>query len=57
MAKGYSFDLRERVIAVLQRGGITDEQAAKLFQIGEATVAPFGSALPVRRDADQEDGL
>jgi len=38
MAKGYSVDLRERVIAALQRGGMTDEQAAKLFQIGEATV-------------------
>ncbi len=38
MAKGYSVDLRERVIAVLKRGGVTDEQAAKLFQIGEATV-------------------
>jgi transposase len=36
MAKGYSVDLRERVIAALQRGGLTDDQAAKLFQIGEA---------------------
>jgi transposase/transposase-like protein len=38
MAKGYSVDLRERVIAASQRGGLTDEEAAKLFQIGEATV-------------------
>ena len=38
MAKGYSDDLRERVVAALQRGGLTDEAVAKLFQIGEATV-------------------
>ncbi len=38
MGWGYSVDLRERVMAVLQAGGITDEAAAKLFRIGEATV-------------------
>jgi len=38
MAKGYSVDLRARVIAVLERDEITDEAAAELFQIGEATV-------------------
>jgi transposase len=70
MAKGYSVDLRERVIAVLQRGGITDEQVAKLFQIGEATVhrwkrlkretgalepRPYGGGYPPRISADQEE--
>jgi len=69
MAKGYSVDLRERVIAALQRGGLTDEQAAKLFQIGEATVhrwkrlkretgalepRPYGGGYPPRISADQE---
>jgi transposase len=37
MAKGYSVDPRERVIAALQRGGMT-EQAAEMFQIHEATI-------------------
>jgi transposase len=70
MAKGYSVDLRERVIAVLQRGGVTDEQVAKLFQIGEATVhrwkrlkretgalepRPYGGGYPPRISADQEE--
>lgn len=67
MPKGYSVDLRERVIAVLQRGGVTDGQAAKLFQIGEATVhrwkrretgtlepRPYGGGYPPRISADQQ---
>lgn len=69
MAKGYSVDLRERVIAVVQRGGVTDDAAAKLFQIGEATVhrwkrlkretgallpRPQGGGYPPRIPAERE---
>jgi len=69
MAKGYSVDLRKRVIAALDRGGLTDEEAAKLFQVGEATVhrwkrlrretgglepRPYGGGYPPRISADQE---
>ena len=69
MAKGYSVDLRERVIAALQRGGLTDEAAANLFQIGEATVhrwkrlkretgallpRPYGGGHPPKIPAEQE---
>ncbi len=70
MAKGYSVDLRERVLAVLQLGGVTDEQIAKLFQIGEATVhrwkrlkretgalepRPRGGGYPPRIPAERQD--
>jgi transposase len=69
MAKGYSVDLRKRVMAALDRGGLTDEDAAKLFQIGEATVhrwkrlkretgalepRPYGGGYPPRISAEQE---
>jgi transposase len=69
MGWGYSVDLRERVIAVLHAGGNTDEQAAKLFKIGEATVhrwkrlkretgalvpRPRGGGVPSRIPAVQE---
>jgi transposase len=70
MAKGYSVDLRKRVIAALARGGLTDEEAAQLFQIGEATVhrwkrlkretgalepRPYGGGYPPRISAEQEE--
>jgi len=35
---GYSVDLRERVVAAFDRAGKTDQEAAALFKIGEATV-------------------
>ncbi len=38
MAKGYSIDLRERVIGILHQGGRTHELAARPFRIGEAAV-------------------
>ena len=38
MGWAYSVDLRERVIAAFDLGGMTDEDAAELFRIGEATV-------------------
>lgn len=38
MGWAYSVDLRERVIAAFDLGGMSDEDAAELFQIGEATV-------------------
>ena len=38
MGWAYSVDLRERVVAVFDLGGRTDEQVAELFQVGEATV-------------------
>lgn len=34
----YSMDLRERVVAAYDRGGVTEADVARLFNIGEATV-------------------
>lgn len=34
----YAKDLRERVVAAYDRGGVTEADVARLFQIGEATV-------------------
>jgi len=38
MGWAYSVDLRERVVAAFDRNGMTDQEAAELFKIGEATV-------------------
>ncbi len=38
MGWAYSVDLRERVVAAFDRTGMSDEEAAELFKIGEATV-------------------
>ena len=38
MRWAYSVDLRERVVAAYEAGGVTDEEVAELFQVGEATV-------------------
>ena len=38
MGRAYSVDLRERVVASFDREGMTDQEAAALFRIGEATV-------------------
>jgi transposase len=38
MGWAYSVDLRERVVAAFDRTGMTDQEAAALFKIGEATV-------------------
>jgi transposase len=38
MGWAYSLDLRERVVGAFDAGEMTDEQVAKLFQVGEATV-------------------
>ncbi len=38
MGWAYSVDLRERVVAAFDRTGMTDQEAAELFKIGEATV-------------------
>ncbi len=38
MGWAYSVDLRERVVAAFDRTGMTDQEAAALFRIGEATV-------------------
>jgi transposase len=38
MGWAYSVDLRERVVASFDREGMTDQEAAALFRIGEATV-------------------
>ena len=38
MGWAYSVDLRERVVAAFDRAGMTDEEAAALFKVGEATV-------------------
>ena len=38
MGWAYSVDLRERVVAAFDCTGMTDQEAAALFRIGEATV-------------------
>jgi len=38
MGWAYSVDLRERVVAAFDRAGMTDQEAAALFKVGEATV-------------------
>ena len=38
MGWAYSVDLRERVVAAFDRTGMTDQEAAALFKVGEATV-------------------
>jgi transposase len=38
MGWAYSVDLRERVVSAFDRAGMTDQEAAALFKIGEATV-------------------
>jgi transposase len=66
---GVLADLRERVIAAFDLGATTDEEAAELFQIGEATVnrwkrlkretgsvvpkPPQGGGMPPRVAAEQ----
>jgi len=38
MGWAYSVDLRERVVAAFDRDGMSDQEMAALFKIGEATV-------------------
>jgi transposase len=38
MGWAYSVDLRERVVAAFDRTGMSDQEAAALFKVGEATV-------------------
>ncbi len=38
MAGPYSLDLRERVVAAVERGGLSRRQAAKRFDVGISTV-------------------
>ena len=38
MGWAYSVDLRERVVTAINVADMTDDEAAELFQIGEATV-------------------
>ena len=68
MGWAYSIDLRERVVAAFDARDVTDEQVAKLFNVGEATVhrwkrlkretgaldhKPFGGGMPSRVTPDQ----
>jgi transposase len=68
MGWAYSVDLRERVVAVFDRTGMTEEQVAALFKVGEATVRrwkrlkretgslerrPGGGGNPPRVDPEQ----
>jgi len=46
MGWAYSVDLRERVVAAFDRAGMTDQEAAALFRIGEATVRFSRRASP-----------
>jgi transposase len=68
MGWAYSVDLRERVVAAFDRTGMTDQEAAAIFKIGEATVRrwkrlrrvtgaldhkPFGGGNPPRVATEQ----
>ena len=68
MGWAYSVDLRERVVAAFDRASMTDQEAAALFKIGEATVRrwkrlqrkqgslepkPFGGGNPPRVAPEQ----
>jgi len=68
MRWAYSVDLRERVVTAYEMGGVTDEEVAEVFQIGEATVhrwkrlkresgslatRPHGGGMPPRIKAEQ----
>jgi transposase len=68
MGWAYSVDLRERVVAAFDRAGMTDQEAAAIFKIGEATVRrwkrlrrrtwalnhkPFGGGNPPRVAPEQ----
>jgi transposase len=68
MGWAYSVDLRERVVAAFDRAGMTDQEAAAIFKIGEATVRrwkrlqrvtgalepkPFGGGNPPRIASEQ----
>jgi transposase len=70
MGWAYSVDLRERVVAAFDRARMTDQEAAALFKIGEATVRrwkrlkretgalvrrPGGGGNPPRVAPDQYD--
>jgi transposase len=70
MGWAYSVDLRERVVASFDREGMTDQEAAALFRVGEATVRrwkrlkretgalerrPGGGGNPPRIAPDQYD--
>lgn len=57
----YSMDLRERVVAAYDRGGLTEADVARLFNIGEATVRRWrrrardtGSAAPASHGGGNE---
>lgn len=71
MGWAYSVDLRERVVSAFDVGDMTDEEAATLFQVGEATVhrwkrlkretgslvplPPQGGGMPPRVAPDKYD--
>src|ERR1700694_2796108 len=72
MGWAYSVDLRERVVAAFDRAGMTDQEAAALFRIGEATVRrwkrlkretgqlarrPGGGGNPARVASEQYEGV
>jgi putative transposase len=55
MAKPYSMDLRERVVASVERGGLSRNEAARRFGVGISTVIHWvrrfretGSVAPAR---------
>lgn len=55
MARPYSLDLRERVVAAVEKGGISQNQAAKQFGLGVRTVISWiqrfrrtGSVAPAK---------
>ena len=70
MGWAYSVDLRERVVAAFDRAGMTDQEAAALFKVGEATVRrwkrlrretgalepkPFGGGNPPRVPPERDE--
>ena len=43
--KGYSLDLRERIVAAVQARGLSQEQAAQLFGVSRASVGVYVRAV------------
>jgi transposase len=64
MARAYSMDLRERVVAACERGDLTRAQVAQRFAIAETTLYAWlslartcGSAAPKPHGGGRESGL
>jgi len=57
MARPYSLDLRERVVAAVEKGGLSSRKAAMQFGVGVSTaIRSVGSAAQDRQRCAWQDG-